>query len=333
MTNATFARLLLPALTALLVSCGGGVPPIELGTRDASALAARKNGPIIICANTGSGWQIYRIDSNGRHLKQITHMPATTFDAWIPLVSRDGKRIAFTYGTALSYGFRTDVYIINVDGSGLKRLTHDGVSSSPAWSPDGLRLIYSTVSLKTQRRLYLVSVPLGNPEHRTRLTDDLLNNYYGEYAPDGKHIVYNTADGGVVSAAWIMNADGSQKRSLSPADPAFCPLMVSNDSQRTLVINHCEFPFPLRRWIGVMNLDDGRVSEITNPPRGLFYDLYPAWSPDEREIAFTSNRLTPNNVDLFVMNADGTNIHRIASGLTVGGCSDNNCITPSWATK
>jgi len=29
------------------------------------------------------------------------------------------------------------------------------------------------------------------------------------------------------------------------------------------------------------------------------------------------------------MNADGSDIHRIASGPTVGGCPDTSCVTPS----
>lgn len=33
------------------------------------------------------------------------------------------------------------------------------------------------------------------------------------------------------------------------------------------------------------------------------------------------------------MNADGTDIRRIASGITIGGCPDRNCVTPSWGPK
>jgi TolB protein len=344
MMKMMFARYgSLAILAVTLASCGNGTPPATqtpptslAGFRRASAAFpdTRKNGPIIICANTGSGWQIYRIDPDGRHLKQITTMPATTYDAWFPLVSRDGARIAFTYGTANpSYGFQTNVYVVNIDGTGLKRLTHDGVSSFPAWSPDGRRLIYATQSVITQRKPYLVTVPLNDPDKRTPLTGDLLTSYYGEYTPDGKHIVYNTQDGGVVSAVWTMNLDGTQKRAISRAGPAFCPLTVSSDSRRVLVQNHCEYFAPLRRWIGIMNLEDASVTQLTEPPPGLFYDLAPSWSPDEKQIAFSSNRLTPGGLDLFVMKTDGTNIHRIATGLTVGGCPDDNCVTPSWATN
>ena len=313
----------LAALVATSATVGGNLP--------AASADSRENGPIVISANVGSGWQLYRIDPDGHNLKQITNMPSTTFDAWFPLVARDGKRIAFTYGPQI-YG-ATDVYVINMDGTGLRRLTHDGVSFEPAWSPDGRRLVFATFSLRTGRRAFLVSVPVDDPDKRTPLTDDLLNNYYGVYTPDGKHIVYNTEDGGVLSATWIMRVDGSDKRGLTQAPPAFCPGTVSNDSRRVLLQSHCNAIAPVRRSIWVMTLDDGDLRQLTKPPPGLMYDLTPAYSPDGTKIAFGSNRLNHSGIDLFTMNADGTGIKRIATGLTVGGCPDGNCVTPSWAVS
>ena len=57
-------------------------------------------------------------------------------------------------------------------------------------------------------------------------------------------------------------------------------------------------------------------------------------SPDGTKIVFPSDRLSNNfGLDLFIMNADGSGLHRIASGLTAGGCPDTNCVTPSWGPK
>ncbi len=33
------------------------------------------------------------------------------------------------------------------------------------------------------------------------------------------------------------------------------------------------------------------------------------------------------------MNADGTDIRLIKTRLTIGGCPDINCVTPTWAAQ
>ena len=57
--------------------------------------------------------------------------------AWSP----DGSRIVFwkAEGGLLDLG---DIYVMNVNGSGVVRLTHDGLNTSPAWSPDGSSIAF-----------------------------------------------------------------------------------------------------------------------------------------------------------------------------------------------
>ncbi|MEP6775356.1 MAG: hypothetical protein ABJA50_07145, partial [Chloroflexota bacterium] len=47
---------------------------------------------------------------------------------------------------------------------------------------------------------------------------------------------------------------------------------------------------------------------LTNDPG---QDYWPAYSPDSSRIVFTSNRIDPNNYELYTMNIDGTNQQRI----------------------
>jgi Tol biopolymer transport system component len=196
----------------------------------ASAFAdqGRRNGPIVITANPGGSWQLYSINPDGSGLMQITHLAHTAFDGWFPQVSSDGKRIAFAYGPVDSNNVaHPDVYIINLDGTGLQRKTHDGISQAPAWSPDGTRLVYlygADTSPKNGRRRVIVTAPVNDPDHRTVLTSDLYANYYGEYAPDGRHIIYNynTTAGGTLGETWIMDVDdGANKKTFdeAPAEP------------------------------------------------------------------------------------------------------------------
>ena len=67
--------------------------------------------------------------------------PANIFAA--PSVSPDGRRIAFTSDIDETDNY--DVYVINRDGSGLRRLTTDpGVDAEPDWSPDGRAIAFNS---------------------------------------------------------------------------------------------------------------------------------------------------------------------------------------------
>ena len=64
--------------------------------------------------------------------------------AWSP----DGTRIAFTSGDL----FHHNLYVVNADGTGFKRLTHtSGIGeSAPRWSPDGDRIAFDTNDPETR---------------------------------------------------------------------------------------------------------------------------------------------------------------------------------------
>ena len=71
--------------------------------------------------------------------------------------------------------------------------------------------------------------------------------------------------------------------------------------------------------IHTVNPDGTANANVTNHPAR---DTEPAWSPDGKKIAFTSNRVDPDpqtcsscNTGIFVMDADGTNVQKLTQGM------------------
>lgn len=66
-----------------------------------------------------------------------------------------------------------------------------------------------------------------------------------------------------------------------------------------------------------MNADGSNVTRLT---RNLDTDLDPAWSPDGRQLSFTTNRDANN--EIYLMNADGTNQTRLTTNAFEDTTSD-----------
>ncbi len=128
---------------------------------------------------------------------RVKDLNGVTTPAWSP----DGRRIVFTgYDGGLS-----DLFVVNRDGSNLRRLTQDKYADlHPAWSPDG-----STIAFATDRgpetdfskltfgkmRIALMDVASG----QIRLLDhmDQGKNINPQWAPDGKSLAFVSDRNGV----------------------------------------------------------------------------------------------------------------------------------------
>ena len=86
---------------------------------------------------------LFVMDVDGGNVKKITSMPGQNAGpSWSP----DGKQLVFHGGVAVVPG-GLEIYRINVDGSGLTRLTplgDDDFSAFPLWSPDGKRIAWTS---------------------------------------------------------------------------------------------------------------------------------------------------------------------------------------------
>ena len=106
-----------------------------------------------------------------------------------PAVSPDGRRVAMI----LSKSGSPDLWVSNIDGSGLKQLTATRFDeSSPCWSPDGRTICF--VSRATERAgLYKIPASGGSPVRIS--VPGAPSPTEPDWSPDGKWIAFTSLSG------------------------------------------------------------------------------------------------------------------------------------------
>ena len=184
---------------------------------------------------------------------------------YLPAMSPDGTKIAF--GSTRN-GEAMDIYVVNRDGSGQRRLTNNpAVDNAPAWSPSG-NLIAFTSYRSGSLQIYLM-----NPEGGavTRVENNCSHCDRPTFAPglSGLLLAYSTQTG-VGHDIELYDFSTRQARRLTNGEgtnesPSFAP-------------NGRHVLFFTTRWgkeqLAVVDIDGKNVRRLTELGR----NTYPSWS-------------------------------------------------------
>jgi len=102
-----------------------------------------------------------------------------------------------------------DLYVMNVDGSGVIQLTDNPASDEgdfAGWSPDGRRIVFSSRRDGGDLDIFTMNPDGSGVTQLTR--NDFIEDDDPVWAPDGKHIAFHSTRPGT-EEIFIMNADGS----------------------------------------------------------------------------------------------------------------------------
>jgi TolB protein len=151
--------------------------------------------------------QLFVADTDGSHLHRITFAAGvSTSPAWNP---KTGKQIIFVSDRA----GEPVLYLANSDGTDVQKLDMPdmGYVVDPAWSPNGQLVAFSWRRPSGNFDIYVMDI-VGR--QLVELTRDAGRNERPSWAPDGRHLVFESTRTGT-RQIWSMLADGSEPRQLT----------------------------------------------------------------------------------------------------------------------
>jgi Tol biopolymer transport system component len=262
-----------------------------------------------------------------------------------------GSMIAFTRGNWKGQELRTDIYVVNPDGTRETRLTQTRErETNPVFSPDGEKIAFirgrdSEDVYQIEKDIYVMN-PDGTGERR--LTHVAAGLTYPDssqlaWSPDSEKIAF--VDGSVSAAdIYTIDVDGTNRTRLTNSEPS---------ADRLTGINYAAWSpdgekIVFQRVYDVQESGSASASASAGPGTSTISEIYvmnadgtdlrklsiesaypdassPAWSPESKKIAFTVSRR--NSRGISTINADGTDQTRVTGNSSRFQWSPNGEIT------
>ncbi|GAC1477776.1 MAG: hypothetical protein NVS1B4_20890 [Gemmatimonadaceae bacterium] len=305
------------ALVLLLAACDSGrqpptAAPSPLTSRIArSAIdAAPCNEPLrdgILYASDEFGYSdlmTVRVTGGAR-----TRLTADGMGYFQPALSADGCKVAF-----LSTDHRRSLglFVVNVDGTGLRRLTETMGGGEAAWSPDGTRIAFRRIVAppgNLPSRIFVINADGTGLRQLTPDTPGFSVDGSPSWSPDGMKILFIRLEGSGPELN-VINADGTAIVKIRPAGSSrLTSAAWSPDGTRIAATGYSGIPGDYSQDLYVMRADGTGATRITDDGRQL---STPRWSPDGRRIAFV--RVMDGLFQLVAVGVTGQNETGLGSG-------------------
>jgi len=250
-----------------------------------------------------------------------------------PQLSPDAQWVAYAVDKASRKPDKTEtrIWMIPTTGGDALPMTAEGVTSEhPRWSPDGKSLAFISARQGSKPQVWLLNRQGGEAQRLTDLVPYLIDF---AWSPDGHKMVLLLKD---------PKPEDLEAAKHKPADASEASTSEENSSEdkkstKPWVIDRLQFKLDevgyldrRRAHLYVFDIAKKSLTQITS---GDFDDSEPAWSPDSKLLAFTSNRSTPDpdatyNTDIWTVSASNTDKGAHLTQVTTNPGID---MSPAWS--
>jgi len=215
----------------------------------------------------------------------------------------------------------TDIFVARPDGTGLTNLTKTSrvFERQPRWSGDGRHVYFLLEENGFYSGLYRINLDRTGYTHLFDWEQQI-----GEYSisPDGEWVAYlavvGSAEGRPKCAVFKIRIDGTEITQLTEEVGGENPPIAQCDGVPQWSPDGSRILFLSNRHTGgrgyyanlyTMAPDGTSVSQFTALEGWVI--MYAAWSPDGQRVAFSAAPSLDLTGDLYVVNADGTNLQQV----------------------
>jgi Tol biopolymer transport system component len=291
-----------------VISCERSLPSAPRVSSHAAADVHGVGAPgsLVFHSARSGNLDIWLANPDGSDPVRLTNDPAE--DSW-PDISPNGRYVAFA---SLRTGNR-EIFVLDLKDGGVTNVSQSsGDDNWPRWSPNGKEIAFHS-NRDGNYNIYVVN---ADGSGLRPVTTSTVLDQWPDWSPDGKRIAFRRA-----FDVYVIDADGEEQNPVRltnlPTTIDQMPAWSPNGKQiafMSLREGYCA--------VFLMNADgdtpDDPAVNLTpktaGDPNSAWCSRAPSWSRNGQQIYFQSMRpSTGGDVELFVMNTDGSGLERLTT--------------------